>query len=179
MACWPRSKRCRPRCAPNSPCGATEQLPELNSDFHRALSEASGYRILAELTEQLLLTIRRFRIASPVDTQNWQAVVEEHDAIIEALRLGDPAGAAAAAQAHTISQAWPTRWRRSADRPGAVGTNAPAPRPASAPAQRRQAHPLAVTVPQQAGGADGGSPRVQHQFRTAQQNGLGRGCEGH
>ncbi|MFF3174142.1 GntR family transcriptional regulator [Streptomyces sp. NPDC057900] len=85
--------------------GATEHLPELNSDFHRALSEASGYRILADLTEQLLLTIRRFRIASPVDTQNWQSVVEEHDAIIEALRLGDPAAAAAAAQAHTISQA--------------------------------------------------------------------------
>ncbi|MFJ2958470.1 GntR family transcriptional regulator [Streptomyces sp. NPDC087270] len=85
--------------------GATERLPELNSDFHRLLSEASGYRILAELTEQLLMTIRRYRITMPRDAQNWRAVLQEHEAIIAALRQGDPEAAAAAAQHHTASQA--------------------------------------------------------------------------
>ncbi|MFF2330258.1 MULTISPECIES: GntR family transcriptional regulator [unclassified Streptomyces] len=85
--------------------GDTDELQRLNSEFHGVLAEASGYRILAELTEQLLLTIRRYRIAAPQDTQNWSVIIEEHDAIMDALRREDPAAAATAAQAHTISQA--------------------------------------------------------------------------
>ncbi|MEV6012251.1 GntR family transcriptional regulator [Streptomyces sp. NPDC051976] len=85
--------------------GSVDLLPQLNSDFHRVLSEASGYRILTELTEQLLLTIRRYRVIAPRDDQNWRSVVEEHDAIIEALRQHDPEAAASAAAAHTTSQA--------------------------------------------------------------------------
>ncbi|MFJ6987212.1 MULTISPECIES: GntR family transcriptional regulator [unclassified Streptomyces] len=85
--------------------GAVDELPSLNSAFHRALATASGYRILAELTEQLLLTIRRYRLVAPVDTMNWRAVVSEHDEIIAALRSGDAEAAAEAARAHTSSQA--------------------------------------------------------------------------
>ncbi|MCP9206734.1 GntR family transcriptional regulator [Streptomyces sp. NEAU-Y11] len=85
--------------------GATDRLPELNSEFHHILSSASGYRILAELTEQLLMTIRRYRITAPRDDKNWRSVVAEHDAIVEALRARDAEAAAAAARAHTTSQA--------------------------------------------------------------------------
>ncbi|MGW6558555.1 GntR family transcriptional regulator [Streptomyces hydrogenans] len=84
--------------------GEFDALPELNTRFHRTLATASGYRILAELTEHLLLTIRRFRITAPMDTENWRAVVEEHDAIVDALRRGDATAAALAAQAHTAAQ---------------------------------------------------------------------------
>ncbi|MER8037330.1 GntR family transcriptional regulator [Streptomyces hydrogenans] len=83
---------------------AIDALPELNTRFHHALATASGYRILAELTEHLLLTIRRFRITAPMDAENWRAVVEEHDAIVRALRRGDATEAALAAQAHTAAQ---------------------------------------------------------------------------
>ncbi|MFG2569310.1 GntR family transcriptional regulator [Streptomyces sp. NPDC048567] len=85
--------------------GDTDELQRLNSEFHRHLAEASGYSILSELTEQLLLTIRRYRITAPMDIDNWAAVVVEHDVILDALRRGDGPSAAAAAQAHTSSQA--------------------------------------------------------------------------
>ncbi|MFD5388866.1 GntR family transcriptional regulator [Streptomyces sp. NPDC127074] len=84
--------------------GSTDRLPELNSEFHRILSSASGYRILAELTEQLLMTIRRYRVTVPRDGKNWRLVVAEHDAIVEALRTGDPEAVAEAAREHTVSQ---------------------------------------------------------------------------
>lgn len=85
--------------------GAIERLPELNSEFHRALARASGYRILSELTEQLLLTIRRYRVTAPKDERNWRSVVREHDGIIAALRTADPDAVVAAVRAHTRSQA--------------------------------------------------------------------------
>ncbi|MFB8241740.1 GntR family transcriptional regulator [Kitasatospora purpeofusca] len=85
--------------------GALQRLPELNSEFHRILAEAAGYRILAELTDQLLLTVRRHRISAPVDPENWAQVVAEHDGIVTALRRRDPDAAARAAKAHISAQA--------------------------------------------------------------------------
>ncbi|MEU1425094.1 GntR family transcriptional regulator [Kitasatospora sp. NPDC005751] len=85
--------------------GAVGRLPEHNSEFHRALARAGGYRVLGELAEQLLLTIRRHRITAPMDLHNWKAVIEEHDTIIAALRSGDPEAAERAARAHIGSQA--------------------------------------------------------------------------
>ncbi|MGW4897121.1 GntR family transcriptional regulator [Kitasatospora sp. NPDC004240] len=82
-----------------------QKLPELNSRFHQVLSEAAGYRILAELTDQLLLTVRRHRIAAPVDPDNWADVIAEHDAIVTALRSRDPEAATRAAKAHINAQA--------------------------------------------------------------------------
>lgn len=85
--------------------GETSALMNLNSEFHGALASASGFRVLEELTEQLLVTVRRYRIAEPVDDLNWRSVLTEHAAIIEAVRQGDKTAAAAAARAHTASQA--------------------------------------------------------------------------
>ncbi|MEU9705793.1 GntR family transcriptional regulator [Streptomyces sp. NPDC047981] len=85
--------------------GAMELLAELNTSFHRALAEATGYRILGDLTEQLLLTVRRYRLTAPVSTTSWRSVIDEHDAIVDALRRRDPAAATEAARAHTTAQA--------------------------------------------------------------------------
>jgi DNA-binding GntR family transcriptional regulator len=85
--------------------GETAGLAELNSQFHQAMATATGYRILGELTEQLLSTIRRYRVTAPQDETSWRSVVEEHDVIIDALRGGDPETVEAAARAHTVSQA--------------------------------------------------------------------------
>ncbi|MFF7738869.1 FCD domain-containing protein [Streptomyces sp. NPDC007984] len=84
--------------------GDDQVLSALNTDFHRRLAAASGYRVLAELTEQLLLTIQRYRLIAPKDGMDWGSVVEEHEAVIRALRGGDPEAVAAAASAHTVSQ---------------------------------------------------------------------------
>ncbi|MFF6984609.1 GntR family transcriptional regulator [Streptomyces sp. NPDC008343] len=80
------------------------RLSDLNVEFHGALAGATGYRILTDLTEQLLLTVRRYRIVTPV-AMDWRSVIEEHDAIVDALRRNDPEAAQAAARAHTTSQA--------------------------------------------------------------------------
>ncbi|MFC9330217.1 GntR family transcriptional regulator [Kitasatospora sp. NPDC057015] len=85
--------------------GGTAEMAELNSRFHRLLAEAAGYRILRDLTEQLLLTIRRYRITAPLGERNWRSVVDEHDTIMAALHRRDPQAAAAAARAHIGSQA--------------------------------------------------------------------------
>ncbi|MFF2040840.1 GntR family transcriptional regulator [Kitasatospora sp. NPDC058170] len=85
--------------------GGIGEMAELNSRFHRLLAGAAGYRILRDLTEQLLLTIRRYRIAAPLGERNWRSVVDEHDAIMAALHRRDPGAAADAARAHIGSQA--------------------------------------------------------------------------
>ncbi|MFR9798844.1 GntR family transcriptional regulator [Streptomyces sp. MS06] len=82
----------------------TDELHRLNSEFHRLLAEASGYHILAEVTECLLVTIRRYRVTAPRDIPNWSAVIAEHDEIVDALRRRDSVAAEAAAKAHTVSQ---------------------------------------------------------------------------
>ncbi|MEE1822229.1 GntR family transcriptional regulator [Streptomyces sp. BE20] len=85
--------------------GELVRMAELNSRFHRVLAEAAGYRVLGELTEQLLLTIRRYRITAPMGDRDWRSVVDEHDVIMDALRRRDPEAAADAARAHISSQA--------------------------------------------------------------------------
>ena len=84
--------------------GRVDRMPELNSQFHRILADASGYRVLGDLTEQLLMTVRRYRVVTPVEEAKWQSVVDEHDAVLATLRTGDAAAAAEAARAHIRSQ---------------------------------------------------------------------------
>ncbi|MFI5527100.1 GntR family transcriptional regulator [Kitasatospora sp. NPDC051853] len=85
--------------------GAVDELADLNSRFHGVLAQAAGYRILGELTDQLLLTVRRYRINAPTSGLSWRSVVAEHDVILDALRLRDPQAAASAARTHISSQA--------------------------------------------------------------------------
>ncbi|MED7953087.1 GntR family transcriptional regulator [Streptomyces sp. BE303] len=83
----------------------TGEMAELNSRFHQLLAEAAGYRVLGDLTEQLLMTIRRYRITAPLGERNWRSVVDEHDTLVAALRRRDPEAASGAARAHISSQA--------------------------------------------------------------------------
>ncbi|MFD5085998.1 GntR family transcriptional regulator [Kitasatospora sp. NPDC058406] len=85
--------------------GALEKTAELNSRFHRTLAQSAGYRVLHDLTEQLLFTIRRYRITAPMGDRDWRSVAAEHDVIVDALRRRDPVAAADAVRAHIGSQA--------------------------------------------------------------------------
>ncbi|MET9397126.1 GntR family transcriptional regulator [Kitasatospora sp. NPDC002965] len=85
--------------------GTLEKMAELNSRFHQTLAQSAGHRVLHDLTEQLLLTIRRYRVTVPMGDRDWRSVVTEHDVIMDALRRRDPVAAADALRAHIGSQA--------------------------------------------------------------------------
>ncbi|MFC8718085.1 GntR family transcriptional regulator [Kitasatospora sp. NPDC057198] len=85
--------------------GELTAMAELNSRFHGLLAEAAGYRVLAELTDQLLLTVRRYRVTAPLDATSWETVAAEHEALLVAVRARDPRAAADAARLHMRSQA--------------------------------------------------------------------------
>lgn len=81
-----------------------EALGDLNYRFHVLLAEMSGFTILTELAEMLLLAVRRYRVVAPLSRENWEHVVREHALILDAVRRGDPAAAAEAARSHAESQ---------------------------------------------------------------------------
>lgn len=81
------------------------ELSALNSTFHQIIADAAGYQVLRDITDHLLLSVRRYRAVAPMNRGNWRRVVSEHAAIIEALRRGDPEAAERAAVDHTTSQA--------------------------------------------------------------------------
>ncbi|MFC8718086.1 GntR family transcriptional regulator [Kitasatospora sp. NPDC057198] len=85
--------------------GELTAMAELNSRFHGLLAEAAGYRVLAELTDQLLLTVRRYRVTAPMGEREWATVVAEHEALLTTLRARDPRAAADAARLHMRAQA--------------------------------------------------------------------------
>ncbi len=81
----------------------TAELMLLDIDFHVAIAEASGNRLLYDLLYDLhtyLAESRKFVLA----TRNRPPQsVREHGAIVEAIAAGDPAGARAAMSRHIAS----------------------------------------------------------------------------
>ena len=69
--------------------GRTAELRELNRDFHRALYDASGLRMLQELIAKLHAKVH-WDTLSIIPGRPQQTVVE-HAAILAALRAGDAA----------------------------------------------------------------------------------------
>lgn len=85
--------------------GEIDQLSAINSTFHLAIAEASGYMILFDIIDLLLLSVRRYRAVAPLNRENWRRVVTEHEEIIDALRRHDPDAAELASNRHVSSQA--------------------------------------------------------------------------
>ncbi|MCU1478461.1 MAG: hypothetical protein JWQ64_3154 [Subtercola sp.] len=85
--------------------GRLDELGQLNYRFHIDIAEATNFDIFVDFSETLLLSVRRHRVAEPLEASDWNSVVSEHDAIIAALAAGDATAAAAAAQTHASSQA--------------------------------------------------------------------------
>lgn len=81
------------------------ELSQLNSAFHVTIAEATGYEILVEFTDRLLLSVRRYRAVTPLDRDNWRTIVTEHDSIVDALRRRDAPAAGAAARTHASIRA--------------------------------------------------------------------------
>lgn len=85
--------------------GRLDQLGGLNYRFHLGIAAATKFDIFVGFSEALLLSVRRHRVAEPLDASNWKSVVAEHDAILAALHARDGAAAAQAARTHATSQA--------------------------------------------------------------------------
>ncbi|GAB3472765.1 GntR family transcriptional regulator [Nocardiopsis coralliicola] len=79
--------------------GEVEEAVAANADFHRAVTEASGNRVLAELAAQVDRRVRWYY--APIARHRGPASWDEHAAIIDAVAAGDSLAAATLMNTHT------------------------------------------------------------------------------
>lgn len=72
----------------------------LNLEFHEQLAKASGNTFLLQMLVAVHDRVRRFPGTTFSHGDRWQVAVEEHDAILNALRARDPAECARLAREH-------------------------------------------------------------------------------
>lgn len=77
-----------------------EELTGLNLEFHGALRQASDNELLGRILHQIEDTIRRFGATTYRASGPGLAAVDEHDAIIDAVEVGDESLAETRAIAH-------------------------------------------------------------------------------
>ena len=70
--------------------GDHAQLAEVNMDFHRSLAQASGNATLAEVVESVTVVNAREQLEILHIHGDRQADLDEHRAIYDAIRSGDP-----------------------------------------------------------------------------------------
>lgn len=80
-----------------------ERQMMLDSDFHGTLSRAAKNEVLADLMRSLHDRSLRFWFISLRDASHHQAVMDQHRAILEAIRARDPDAASAAVRDHIES----------------------------------------------------------------------------
>lgn len=78
-------------------------LMALDRDFHGAISTAAGNPVLGEILRNLHERAQRVWFVSLRAPEHHRRVVDEHAAIVEALRSRDPSAAEAAVRAHIQS----------------------------------------------------------------------------
>jgi DNA-binding GntR family transcriptional regulator len=79
--------------------GTLAPLSELNRQFHNTIADATRYATLRELTDLTLLRVQHYRVGVRVEPA-WGQVMQEHAAILDALRAHDPVAAEQAAREH-------------------------------------------------------------------------------
>lgn len=80
--------------------GRFEEMTELNIQFHMVLARASRNEMLLRFTEQLYGYVRRFRTTTFTYPGRAQIAVDEHRALLDALRARDPERAERIARDH-------------------------------------------------------------------------------
>lgn len=78
----------------------TDLIVNANGAFHAEIYRAAGSPTLSRLLNDLRDFVRRFSSEAFASPQRAHTVLEEHEAVLEALRRGDEDAAAAAAAAH-------------------------------------------------------------------------------
>ena len=79
--------------------GTLAPLSDLNRQFHNTIADATRYATLRELTDLTLLRVQHYRVGIRV-APAWDQVIQEHAAILAALRAHDPVAAEQAARDH-------------------------------------------------------------------------------
>ncbi|MDR1768389.1 MAG: FCD domain-containing protein [Propionibacteriaceae bacterium] len=84
-----------------------DQFNNLDTDFHVAIARAGDNSLVADLTVAIRQTLRRQILDLERRMESWPAfratLIEEHRAIRDAIRAGDPAEAATLIEAHIRS----------------------------------------------------------------------------
>lgn len=75
-------------------------MAELNLEFHSELAGSSGNSFLLQTLRSVHDRVRRFPGTTFSHGTRWLAAVEEHEAILEALRAGDPQASHELARQH-------------------------------------------------------------------------------
>lgn len=93
------------------------RMASLNVEFHTALAHASKNALLQRFIDQVHQAVRRFNRTTFSEPGRADEAVQEHVAIIDAIRSGDESAAEAAARRH-MEMALAVRMRMETERPG-------------------------------------------------------------
>lgn len=77
-----------------------QEMAAINRSFHRAIWQAARNRTLADLLERLAVHLRRYPATTYLRSGRWEAALEEHRLLLEAIRQRDPDAAAEVAEKH-------------------------------------------------------------------------------
>lgn len=75
-----------------------------NQRIHELIMVASGNALLGTMYRSLAVRVRRARYLANMDEARWQAAVDEHERMLEALEARDGAGLAAILKAHLANK---------------------------------------------------------------------------
>lgn len=89
-------------------CHENGDLPEyfrINQDIHEAILTAAGNATLVTMHRSLSLRVRRARYAANLSQERWARAVEEHDAMLAALKARNGARLGALMKDHMLAKA--------------------------------------------------------------------------
>lgn len=87
-------------CGRDLAAGSVTAYFETNEEFHRALSEASGNRYLAQRATEMRQRLRSLRAPRASEADRMSGSYREHSAIVDAIAARDPEAARAAMHQH-------------------------------------------------------------------------------
>lgn len=77
-----------------------QEMAAINRSFHRAIWQAARNRTLTDLLDRLAVHLRRYPATTYLRSGRWEAALEEHRQLLEAIRERDPDAAAEVAEKH-------------------------------------------------------------------------------
>jgi DNA-binding GntR family transcriptional regulator len=77
-----------------------QEMAAINRSFHRAIWQAAKNRTLSDLLERLAVHLRRYPATTYTRPGRWEEALNEHRALLEAIREGDAASAGEIAERH-------------------------------------------------------------------------------
>lgn len=77
---------------------------QINSEIHSAINEAAGNPVLTEMFRSINLRLQSLRFRSNLDQKKWDAAVQEHQDIANALAKRDQAGLSMLLRQHLINK---------------------------------------------------------------------------